>query len=93
MGIKLSIKAGWLSAVFLMTPAGHSLAGNTPGGEAASVNEEPEVCKDPRPQMCTMDYRPVCGTMTGGEKKTYSNGCSACSDMSVLSYVPGECPE
>ena len=93
MEIKLLIRTGLLCAVFLMTHAGHSLAGNTLGGEVALVSAEPEVCKDPRPQMCTMDYRPVCGTMTGGEKKTYSNGCSAFSDMSVLSYVPGECPE
>ena len=93
MGTKLSIKAGLLCAVFLMAHAGHSLAGNTSGGEVAPVSAEPEVCKDPRPQMCTMDYRPVCGTTISGEKKTYSNGCSACSDLSVLSYVPGECPE
>ena len=93
MEIKFLIRTGLLCAVFLMTHAGHSLAGNTLGGEVALVSAEPEVCKDPRPQMCTMDYRPVCGTMTGGEKKTYSNGCSACSDISVLSYVPGECPE
>ena len=93
MEIKLLIRTGLLCAVFLMTHAGHSLAGNTLGGEVALVSAEPEVCKDPRPQMCTMDYRPVCGTMTGGEKKTYSNGSSACSDISVLSYVPGECPE
>ena len=93
MEIKLLIGTGLLCAVFLMTHAGHSLAGNTLGGEVALVSAEPEVCKDPRPQMCTMDYRPVCGAMTGGEKKTYSNGCSACSDLSVLSYVPGECPE
>ena len=93
MGTKLSIKAGLLCAVFLMAHAGYSLAGNTSGGEVAPVSAEPEVCKDPRPQMCTMDYRPVCGTTTSGEEKTYSNGCSACSDLSVLSHVPGECPE
>jgi len=93
MEIKLSIRAGLLCVVFLITYAGHSLAGNTLGKEAALDSMEPEICKDPRPQMCTMDYRPVCGAMTGGEKKTYSNGCSACSDLSVLSYVPGECPE
>jgi len=93
MAIKSLIKTRLLFAVFLMAHAGHSLAGNTSSGEVAPVSAEPEVCKEPRPQMCTMDYRPVCGTMTSGEEKTYSNGCSACSDLSVLGYVSGECPE
>ena len=86
MVIKITIKAEWLLAVFLMAYAGYALSGNT-------LDVEPEVCEEPRPQMCTMDYRPVCGTTLSGEEKTYSNGCSACSETSVLSYVPGECPE
>ncbi len=60
------------------------------------------VCQDPRPQMCTMDYRPVCGLRDTGircvttpcpstEWKTYSNGCAACSDAQVFGYVSGEC--
>ena len=27
-------------------------------------------CKDPRPQMCTMDYSPVCGIITPPVKYT-----------------------
>jgi hypothetical protein len=61
-------------------------------------------CTNPRPEMCTMDYRPVCATKDTGihcvtepcdstETATYSNGCSACSDPAVLSYVPEECKE
>lgn len=60
------------------------------------------VCEDPRPQMCTMDYRPVCALRDTGvrcvttpcpstEWATYSNGCSACSDPAVVGYVEGEC--
>jgi len=59
-------------------------------------------CMDPRPQICTLDYRPVCGTRDTGvrcvtepcestELQTYSNACSACSDSLVLSHVEGTC--
>jgi hypothetical protein len=36
-------------------------------------------CADPRPQMCTRDYRPACGLHRDGTRKTYGNACSACS--------------
>jgi hypothetical protein len=51
------------------------------------------VCVDPRPQICTMDYRPVCGTLKNGTVKTYSNGCGACADAGVVSWVEGACAE
>lgn len=60
------------------------------------------VCEEPRPEMCTMDYRPVCALRDTGircvttpcdsaEWKTYSNACSACSDKDVIGFVEGEC--
>ncbi|NQZ91239.1 MAG: lipoprotein [Moritella sp.] len=48
-------------------------------------------CPDERPQMCTMDYRPVCGTTEPGELKTFSNACGACADVTVRGYSEGEC--
>ena len=48
-------------------------------------------CPDERPQMCTMDYRPVCGTTESGELKTFSNACGACADVTVRGYSEGEC--
>ena len=51
------------------------------------------VCEDPRPQICTMDYRPVCGTRKDGSVKTYSNGCGACADANVVSWIENACPE
>ena len=48
-------------------------------------------CKDPRPEVCTQDYRPVCATLQDGSHKLYSNGCMACSDANVDSWVEGEC--
>ncbi len=52
---------------------------------------EPVNCPEPRPEMCTMDYNPVCGNLSDGTFKTYSNGCNACSDPKVASYSQGEC--
>jgi len=51
------------------------------------------ACPDPRPQMCTMDYRPVCGELKDGSFKTFSNGCMACADLDVVGYRDGECAE
>ena len=50
------------------------------------------LCTDPRPQMCTMEYDPVCATSYNGNIQTYSNGCMACADKQVRSYVHGACP-
>lgn len=74
-------------------------------------NEAPEdqatlitPCQDPRPQICTSEYRPVCATKDTGircvttpcpstEEATYATGCTACSDSRVGSYRPGKCEE
>ena len=57
--------------------------------------EEPPVtaCAEPRPQACTMEYIPVCGHRYDGERKTYPNACSACSDPDVAGRDPGPCEE
>lgn len=51
-----------------------------------------QVCNTPRPQVCTMEYSPVCGTLVVGAVKDYSSRCNACADDAVVSYVPGTCP-
>jgi hypothetical protein len=66
-------------------------ASGSPDKEMAVVGAT--VCKDPRPQVCTMDYTPVCATLVDGSVKTYSNGCGACSDANVNSWVADACPE
>jgi len=59
-------------------------------------------CKEPRPQICTREYRPVCATRDTGircvttpcdsqEFKTYGNGCTACADTNVSEYRSGAC--
>jgi tetratricopeptide (TPR) repeat protein len=49
-------------------------------------------CASPRPQMCTMDYRPACGVRRDGSSKTYSNACNACADADVVTQGAGACP-
>lgn len=50
-----------------------------------------EICPTPRPEICTMEYNPVCGVLGNGERKQYSNGCSACGDEAVSGYTAGPC--
>ena len=49
------------------------------------------LCEEPRPQVCTREYRPVCATFQDGSSKTYATGCTSCSDSLVKYYKPEEC--
>ncbi len=61
------------------------------------IEEKPlvgfEACPSPRPQVCTLDYRPVCALLGNGERREYSNGCSACGDEAVSGFVAGPCAQ
>ena len=50
-------------------------------------------CEEPRPQICTMIYAPVCAARSDGANETYASQCNACADDSVQSYVDGPCAE
>ncbi|MEX1285184.1 MAG: Kazal-type serine protease inhibitor [Desulfobacterales bacterium] len=60
--------------------------------DSQTMDEEQMIaCKEPRLQLCTQDYRPVCTVRQDGSYKTYFNGCSACSDPAVSRYHEGTC--
>jgi hypothetical protein len=59
-------------------------------------------CTDPRPEICTREYNPVCGEVDNGvrcittpcdssDKVTFGNACEACANASTYGYWPGEC--
>ena len=67
-----------------------------------AVNTDMVECREPRPEMCTQEYRPVCATRDNGvrcvttpcdstEDVTYSNGCMACADPSVYFFRADAC--
>jgi alkaline phosphatase D len=60
-------------------------SGNSPG------SLKPIQCRDPRPQICTREYQPVCAEHSGGNFDTYATGCTACSNSDVIAYHEGSC--
>jgi len=68
-----------------------TLGACTPQSPPASSGPQSTVCTGQRPQMCTRDYRPVCGTDVRGAARTYGNPCEACADKQVVSHRPGTC--
>lgn len=94
-----------LSHLLRLTALAVSLTACTSTNLSTESKTKPELtlCPEQRPQICTMDYRPVCATRDTGvrcvtapcpatEQKTYSNGCSACADVKIIGHIPDECP-
>ena len=48
-------------------------------------------CSDPRPEICTRQYEPVCGKGKDGTWQVYSTDCTACSHKEVTGYRQGLC--
>ena len=59
--------------------------------DPVSVETSRTQCTEPRPQICTREHLPVCGTRVDGSEWTYENSCSACGHSTVLRHRPGEC--
>jgi hypothetical protein len=90
---------GLYLAVYIIACTSHA------GNESSITEVTPKQiieCTEPRPQICTREYMPVCATKDTGtrcvttpcpatKKVTYATGCTACADPMVLGYMPGEC--
>ncbi len=63
----------------------------TPQSPPSTGGNQSTVCTGQRPQMCTRDHRPVCGTDVRGASRAYGNPCEACADKQVVSHRPGTC--
>ena len=59
-------------------------------------------CSNPRPEICTREFRPVCAARDKGircvttpcdtwQYKTYGNACTACADNTVSHFRVGAC--
>lgn len=86
------LKLTLLTGVLLATGCNNSAATSEPDPAASETVSTPlNLCTDPRPEICTQQYDPVCATLKDGSQKTYASGCTACSDSSVVGWLPGEC--
>jgi hypothetical protein len=64
---------------------------NKPDIANSDSNSARTNCTEPRPQICTNEYLPVCGTAKDGGTKTYATGCTACANKNVMSYIKDAC--
>lgn len=86
-----------LLAISLTACASHSLSD---GNNEVTLSKQDTRCKDPRPEICTREYRPVCALVENDQgeqngklsRKTYATWCTACADPRVQGYSQGECP-
>ncbi|MBL4712571.1 MAG: hypothetical protein JKX75_08770 [Gammaproteobacteria bacterium] len=49
------------------------------------------LCEEPRPEVCTREYNPVCALLKDGRTQTSSTACTACANREVIGYKMGEC--
>lgn len=63
-----------------------------PVSEAQPLSDA-TACAEPRPQVCTMEYNPVCAELQSGGRGDYSSPCNACADVAVSGYLNGACAD
>lgn len=59
----------------------------------ASQPEATTECAEPRPLVCTREFRPTCAVLAAGGTREFASPCTACADKSVSGYIAGPCPE
>ena len=85
-----------ISRIILLVSLGLLSVSCASYNEKNEINNEPGaldliLCEEPRPEICTREYNPVCGTLQDGSTKTGSTGCTSCSDSQVVGYKMGAC--
>ena len=63
----------------------------TAATESVTAGDQMRRCQEPRPQICTREYDPVCAVREDGSRESYATGCTACADSRVTAYIPGVC--
>lgn len=90
-----------------LCPDGSSVGRSGPHCEFAACPKATatvaHICspEEKQAQACTMEYRPVCGSVAvqcikapcPPVSQTFGNGCSACSQSLVTSYTEGACTQ
>ena len=85
------MRLAWVAVLLVL--AGCAATGNQPGPAAPLAVDPITPCPEPRPELCTMEYAPACGSLVSGGFRTYASGCNACSDAAVAGYQSGPCSE
>lgn len=93
------------AGLLVIALAGCAGARPTPdaGADAMRTREDFAICGETRPEICTLEYVPVCALRRTDlecvdepcagayERVTRSNRCTACADEQVLGWIPGAC--
>ena len=84
-------RSGICTTILLLALVTGGCASSHETTDGGAVTSTMTACTEPRPQICTREYRPVCAQLADGRFKTYATGCTACSDTAVSAYKAGAC--
>ena len=104
MTVKLNLLFSMIGITLLITSCQDNTRTPPQKPDAITPVSNFKKCTDPRPQICTREFRPVCSQVDTGvrcvttpcpstEKKTSSNACTACADPKVHGYWLNACPK
>lgn len=82
---------GWQLAILVIACVVGAACATPPGGRVEASGPATTACTEPRPQICTANYDPVCARLGDGTYATYANACMACGDGDVSGHRPGPC--
>jgi hypothetical protein len=83
---------GLAKAVVMAAVLGLTACASGSQPQSGTAIEGLAACPEPRPEVCTMEYRVVCAQRQDGSSGNFSNACSACADPTVAGYREGSCP-